>query len=122
MLHLCRSFISVVSSWYDEDKEFEDKLDVELYSEEVWADLISIWMDEMGLISNPAMRKQVKNYRAYFNAKDRCLKVSTQNLKNYNDTFGYEVGDHYIVNAAHLIREACGQAGSQTTNVCIKEN
>ena len=125
MLHLCRSFISVVSSWYDEDKEFEDKLDevvlenakvialtgnnafsvkkllsvddlttnylvyspcvyncpddnwlldVELYSEEFWADLISIWMDEMGLISNPAMRKQVKNYRAYFNAKDRCLK------------------------------------------------
>ena len=122
MLHLCRSFISVVSSWYDEDKEFEDKLDVELYSEEFWADLISIWMDEMGLISNPAMRKQVKNYRAYFNAKDCCLKVSTQNLKNYNDTFGYEVGDHYIVDAAHLIREACGQAGSQTTNVCIKEN
>ena len=31
------------------------------------------------LISNPAMRKQVKNYRAYFNAKDRRLKVSTQN-------------------------------------------
>ena len=116
--------------WYDEDKEFEDKLDevvlenakvialtgnnsfsvkkllsvddlttnylvyspcvynrpddnwlldVELYSEEFRADLISIWIDEMGLISNPAMRKQVKNYRAYFNAKDRRLKVSTQN-------------------------------------------
>ena len=115
--------------WYDEDKEFEDKLnevvlenakvialtgnnafsvkkllsvddlttnylvystcsynrpddnwllDVELYSEEFRADLISIWMDEMGLPSNPAMRKQVKNYRAYFNAKDRRLKVSTQ--------------------------------------------
>ena len=111
--------------WYDEDKEFEDKLDevvlenakvialtgnnafsmkkllsvddlttnylvysplaysrpddnwlldVELYSEEFRADLISIWMDEMGLTSNPAMRKQVKNYRAYFNAKDRRLK------------------------------------------------
>ena len=119
MLHLCRSFISVVSSWYDEDKEFEDKLDevvlenakvialtgnnafsvkkllsvddlttnylvyspcvynrpddnwlldVELYSEEFRADLISIWMDEMRLILNPSMRKQVKNYRAYFNA------------------------------------------------------
>ena len=54
-------------------------LDVELYSEEFRADLISIWMDEMGLISNPAMRKQVKNYRAYFNAKDRRLKASTQN-------------------------------------------
>ena len=116
--------------WYDEDKEFEDKLDevvlenakvialtgnnafsvkkllslddltanylvysslaynrpddnwlldVELYSEAFRADLISIWMDEMGLASNPAMRKQVKNYRAYFNAKDRRLKVSTQN-------------------------------------------
>jgi hypothetical protein len=36
-------------------------------------------MDEMGLASNPAMRKQVKNYRAYLNAKDRRLKVSTQN-------------------------------------------
>ena len=116
--------------WYDEDREFEDKLDevvlenakvialtgnnafsvkkllsvddlttnylvyspcvynrpddnwlldVELYSEEFRADLISIWMDEMGLASNPAMRKQVKNYRAYFNAKTRRLKVSTQN-------------------------------------------
>ncbi len=116
--------------WYDEDKEFEDKLDevvlenakvialtgnnafsvkkllslddlttnylvysplaynrpddnwlldVELYSEAFRADLISIWMDEMGLVSNPAMRKQVKNYRTYFNAKDRRLKVSTQN-------------------------------------------
>lgn len=115
--------------WYDEDKEFEDKLDevvlenakvialtgnnafsvkkllslddlttnylvysplaynrpddnwlldVELYSEAFRADLISIWMDEMGLVSNPAMRKQVKNYRAYVNAKDRRLKVSTQ--------------------------------------------
>ena len=117
--------------WYDEDKEFEDKLDevvlehakvialtgnnafsvkkllsvddlttnylvyspcvydrlddnwlldVELYSEEFRADLISIWIDEMGLPSNPAMQKQVKNYRAYFNAKDRRLKVSTQNI------------------------------------------
>ena len=116
--------------WYDEDKEFEDKLDevvlenakvvaltgnnafsvkkllsvddlttnylvysplaynrpddnwlldIELYSEEFRADLISIWMDEMGLASNPAMRKQVKNYRAYFNAKERRLKISAQN-------------------------------------------
>lgn len=54
-------------------------LDIELYSEEFRADLISIWMDEMGLASNPAMRKQVKKYRAYFNAKDRRLKISTQN-------------------------------------------
>ncbi len=116
--------------WYDEDKEFEDKLDdivlenakvialtgsnvfsvkkllsvddlttnylvyspmsydrpddnwlldIELYSESFRADLISIWMDEMGLASTPAMRKQVKNYRTYFNAKDRRLKISLQN-------------------------------------------
>lgn len=115
--------------WYDEDKEFEDKLDevvlenakvialtgnnafsvkkllsvddlttnylvysplaynrpddnwlldVELYSEEFRADLISIWMDEMGIPSTPAMRKQVKNYRVYFNAKDRRLKMIAQ--------------------------------------------
>ena len=37
-------------------------LDVELYSEEFRADLISIWIDEMGIASNPDMRKQVKNY------------------------------------------------------------
>ncbi len=49
-------------------------LDIQLYSEEFRADLISIWMDEMGLAPNPAMRKQVKNYRAYFNAKDRRLR------------------------------------------------
>ncbi len=54
-------------------------LDVELYSEEFRADLISIWMDEMGIESNPAMRKQVKNYRGYFNAKERRLKISAQN-------------------------------------------
>ena len=54
-------------------------LDVELYSEEFRADLISIWMDEMGLASNPAMRKQVKNYRAYFNAIDRRAKIIRQN-------------------------------------------
>ena len=54
-------------------------LDVELYSEEFRADLVSIWMDEMGLTSTPAMRKQIKNYRAYFNAKARRQKVSSQN-------------------------------------------
>ena len=33
-------------------------LDIELYSEEFRADLISIWMDELGIPSTPAMRKQ----------------------------------------------------------------
>ena len=116
--------------WYDEDREFEDKLDevvlenakvialtgnnafsvkkllsvddlttnylvysplaynrpddnwlldVELYSEEFRADLISIWMDEMGIVSNPAMRKLVKHYRTYFKAIDRREKIIRQN-------------------------------------------
>ena len=115
--------------WYDEDREFEDKLDeitltnaklvalnghnafaikkllsyddtssnflvycpvsydrpdddwlidIELYSEEFRADLISIWMDEMGLPSNFAMRKEVKHYQKFFNAKERRAKVIAQ--------------------------------------------
>lgn len=115
--------------WYDEDKEFEDKLDeivltnaklvsltgtnnfevkkllgvdditsnylvycplsydkpednwlidIELYSEEFRADLISIWMDEMGMPATPALRKQVKAYRKFFNAKNRRDKIAGQ--------------------------------------------
>lgn len=116
--------------WYDEDREFEDKLDeialdnakvvaltgsntfavkkllsnddltgnylvynplsfdkpddnwmidVELYSEEFCADLISIWMDEMAIPATPSMRKQVKKYRKYFNAQTRRAKIVSQN-------------------------------------------
>ena len=54
-------------------------IDIELYSEEFRADLISIWMDEMCIPSTPAMRKQVKKYRKYFNAKDRRTKIVMQN-------------------------------------------
>lgn len=46
-------------------------LDVELYSEEFRADLIAIWMDEMGIPSSVALRNQVKKYRKFFNAKSR---------------------------------------------------
>ena len=115
--------------WYDEDREFEDKLneikldnakmivlngnntfmvkkllsnddltsnylvynplsfdkpdddwliDIKLYSEEFRADLISMWMDEIGLVSSIAMRKQVKHYRKFFNARDRRAKIISQ--------------------------------------------
>jgi len=108
--------------WYDEDREFEDKLEdfhldnaalvvlngsntyavkkllchddltsnflvyqplsfqkdddnwlinVQLYSEPFRADLISIWIDEMGLPSTAVIRKQVQHYRKFFNAKAR---------------------------------------------------
>ena len=52
-------------------------LNVELYSEEFRADLISSYMDEMKLPPTPAMRKCVKGYRKFFNAKDRRKKIAT---------------------------------------------
>lgn len=51
-------------------------LNVELYSEEFRADLISSYIDEMKLPSTPAMRKCVKEYRKFFNAKDRRKKLA----------------------------------------------
>lgn len=54
-------------------------LDIEMYSEEFRADLISIWMDEMGIPSTPAMRKQVKDYRKFFKAKVRRDRIASQN-------------------------------------------
>ncbi len=54
-------------------------LDIELYSEEFRADLVSIWMDELGIPSTPAMRKQVKEYRKFLNAKNRRDKIASQN-------------------------------------------
>ena len=56
-------------------------LDIELYSEEFRADLISIWMDELGIPAVPAMRKLVREYRKYFNAKVRRDKITGQSKK-----------------------------------------
>lgn len=53
-------------------------LDIELYSEEFRADLISIWMDELGIPATPVMRKQVKEYRKFMNAKSRREKIARQ--------------------------------------------
>ena len=46
-------------------------IDIEMYSEEFRADLVAIWMDEMGIPSSVALRNQVKKYRKYLNAKQR---------------------------------------------------
>lgn len=56
-------------------------LDIELYSEEFRADLISIWMDELGIPAAPAMRKLMREYRKYFNAKVRRDKITGQSKK-----------------------------------------
>lgn len=53
-------------------------LDIELYSEEFRADRISIWMDELGIPATPVMRKQMKKYRKFMNAKTRRRKIAGQ--------------------------------------------
>lgn len=53
-------------------------LDVELYGEEFRADLVSMWMDEMGVPQTPALRRSFKQYRKFFNAQARRNKVASQ--------------------------------------------
>lgn len=53
-------------------------LDMELYGEEFRADLISMWMDEMGVPQTQALRQIFKQYRKFFNAQTRRNKVSSQ--------------------------------------------
>lgn len=53
-------------------------LDIRLYSEEYRADLISNWMDEIGLLQTAVLRKQVKEYRKFFKAAVRREKIAKQ--------------------------------------------
>lgn len=55
-------------------------LDIELYSEEFRADLISMWMDEMGLPKIPGLRSAIKPYRKFMNAKERRRQITTQKV------------------------------------------
>ncbi|MCD8241265.1 MAG: BREX-1 system phosphatase PglZ type A [Lachnospiraceae bacterium] len=144
--------------WYDEEREFEDKLDeivldnakvvaltgtntfavkkqlcledissnylvyfplsfaqddddwlinVQLYSEEYRADLQSIWMDEMGLLATPAVRKQVKSYRKFFNNQDRRAKV-----RAYSQSISTASQVHLAVMAA-----ICGNKDTQPGHI-----
>lgn len=53
-------------------------LDIELYSEKFRADLVSMWMDEIGIQQTPALRRGFKQYRKFFNAAVRRNKVASQ--------------------------------------------
>ena len=46
-------------------------LDIELYSEEFRADLISMWMDELKVPQTADLRSGFKKYRKFFNAAER---------------------------------------------------
>lgn len=58
---------------------------MELYSEEYRSDLNSIWMSEMGLPATPAIRKVVKEYRKFFNSKERRAKIKQLNNGGINE-------------------------------------
>lgn len=51
-------------------------LDIELYSEEFRADLLSIRMQELDMPDTPQMRKAMKAYSKFFDNKERVAKLS----------------------------------------------
>ena len=53
-------------------------LDIELYAEEFRADLVSIWMDELGTPQTPALRKCFRKYRKFLNAQGRRNRIAAQ--------------------------------------------
>ena len=53
-------------------------LDIELYSEDFRADLISIWISEMGLSATSGLRSAMKRYRKFMNSKERRKKFMLQ--------------------------------------------
>lgn len=56
-------------------------LPVQLYSEEFRADLVSIWLEEMGIENTANLRKTVKDYRSFFKTKAHRTKVANLNQK-----------------------------------------
>lgn len=51
-------------------------LDIELYSEEFRADLLSIRMQSLGVSDTPQMRKAMKSYSKFFENKERVAKLT----------------------------------------------
>jgi uncharacterized protein (TIGR02687 family) len=82
-------------------------INVQLYSEEFRADLNSIWMDEMGLPPTPIIRKQVKNYHGFFNAKTRRDAVA-----KLNHSISTAAQMHLAVMAA-----LCGNSNTQPNGI-----
>lgn len=70
-------------------------LNVQLYSEEFRADLISIWIDEMNLPATPIIRSQVKRYRKFFRSQKHRSAV-----KKFSDGISTTSQMHLAVMAA----------------------
>lgn len=56
-------------------------LPIQLYSEEYRADLISMWLEEMGIENTANLRKTVKDYRSFFKTKAHRTKIAGLNQK-----------------------------------------
>ena len=56
-------------------------LPIQLYSEEFRADLVSIWLEEMGIENTASLRKTVEDYRPFFRAKAHRAKVANLGQK-----------------------------------------
>lgn len=65
-------------------------IDIELYSEEFRADLVSMRMQQLGIIDNVELRKVVKDYGKFFDNKERLSKFASLD-KSINS-----VGKFYI--------------------------
>lgn len=57
------------------DKEDNWLRDIELFSEEFRADLVSLWLNELKLGESAECRKLVKQYRKFFQSKERRQKL-----------------------------------------------
>lgn len=74
---------------YTDNLENDWLLNIELYSEEFYADLNSIWMDEMGLPVSPIIRSSVRGYHKFFNSKERRAKVASNPLPRMRSAYSY---------------------------------
>ncbi len=66
----------LVYNCFDTNMEDDWLLDIKLYSDEFRADQISMWMQEMNIESNPAIRNKIKIYRGFLKAESRRKLVS----------------------------------------------
>lgn len=101
-------------------------MDIELFSEVFRADLISIWMDEMGIPSTPALRKQVKAYRKFFNAKNRRDKITNMSQvpavpAHLHMAVMAALGNIKEVNPAQIIKEVLKAGLDGNTNFLYSE-
>lgn len=61
---------------FNTDMEDDWLLDIKLFSDVFRADQLSMWMQEMNIISTPALRKSIKMYQGFLNAISRRKLVS----------------------------------------------